>query len=372
MKKRPVKSTNRLVLKKKRRRTIDPATRQLILQILVGFGVLLFLVLCVTGVWYGSRVAALTITTITVEGGETISHTEVEAIAQAALEGSYLTLVPKRFAWTYPQETITAAVAGMSRVKNPVVERVSGTKVHITVDEYIPYALWCSEAAETNCLFVDSDGVAFAPAPHLEGGSLYRFISLGTEPAVPAVLRDAGALAHIVTVADALDVNFLLPVTKIELDSVGDVFFRVVGGGEIKVTLTQSPTTTLENLALVLSADEFTDIAPGAFQYIDLRFGSKVFVNDTVPTVATTIEETALAATDEEVSVLDDVVQQLTELTSASETPVATTTVTTSTPDTVTSSIDAITTPLTTEAVDTSDEPVPVVTNATTTASSGE
>jgi len=38
---------------------------------------------------------------------------------------------------------------------------------------------------------------------------------------------------------------------------------------------------TVNNLNVVLTSDEFTDIQPGGFQYIDLRFGNKVFVNET-------------------------------------------------------------------------------------------
>jgi hypothetical protein len=192
--------------------------------------------------------------------------------------------------------------------------------LHITVDEYIPYALWCHEHHESDCLFVDNNGVAFAPAPDLEGGSLYRFFTLGTVPTIQSVLREGQTLTQVVTIAESLETNFLLPVTKIELDAVGDVFFRVVGGGEIKTTLSQTATTTLENLALVLSADEFSAIAPGTFQYIDLRFGNKVFVNDTLPVVATSTDD-GVATSSETVmanaSVLDEVVQQLADVTNS-------------------------------------------------------
>ncbi|MFN3188505.1 MAG: cell division protein FtsQ/DivIB [Candidatus Paceibacteria bacterium] len=297
MKKRPVKSNNRLVTTKKRRRTIDPATRQLVLQIIGGVALFGLVSLMLTGVWYGSRISALTLETITVEGGQTISHSQVSEAVASTLTGNYFGLVPKRFAWTYPQEAVVAAVADISRVKNPVVERISGTQLRVTVDEYIPYALWCTEEENQQCYFIDREGIAFASAPVLEGGSMYRFYSLGDKPAINGTLYDRQTLSKIVVIAEALESKFNLPVNQIELDMVGDVFFRVVGGGEIKATTAQSASKIIENLSLILSADEFKTLAAGTFLYIDLRFGNKVFVNDAVPSLASSAKEDDISRT---------------------------------------------------------------------------
>lgn len=286
MQKRSVKSNNRLVTKKKRRRTVDPATRQLVLQIIGGIILFSLVLLLLTGVWYGSRVSTLTLHTITVEGGQTISHEQVRIAVAGTLEGNYFGLVPKRFAWTYPQESAILAAAAISRVKDPVVQRISGTELRVVIDEYIPFALWCKEEKDgEGCYFIDKEGVAFAVAPDLEGSSMYRFHSLGKEPAINESLRDRETLGSIVLVAESLESDFAMPISEIELDMVGDVFYKVVGGGEIKMTTSQSPTKVIENLALVLSTDDFTTLKAGTFQYIDLRFGNKVFVNDTTPQV---------------------------------------------------------------------------------------
>jgi len=305
VKKRPVKSNNRLVTAKKRRRAVDPATRQLVLQIAIGIGVFSLVVLVLTGVWYGSRVNMLTIDTIIIEGGQTISHDQVRDTVAGTLTGNYFGLIPKRFAWTYPHTTIVTEVATVSRVKNPIVERLSGTELRVVIDEYIPFALWCKFENESDCFFIDREGFAFAQAPVLEGGSLYRFYTLGDEPALKEVLRDGLVLANIVTMAEALESDFSFPVTKIELDTMGDVFFHVVRGGEIKVAVSQSPQKTLENLALVLSADDFAGLKAGTFQYIDLRFGSKVFVNDTILAEAstTTPTDTIVTSADSETAI---------------------------------------------------------------------
>ena len=69
-------------------------------------------------------------------------------------------------------------------------------------------------------------------------------------------------------------------VSHIEFDQVGDVFLGIVSGGELKVIAAEPPESIVENLLTILASDEFSHIKPGNFQYIDLRFGNKVFVNE--------------------------------------------------------------------------------------------
>jgi hypothetical protein len=68
------------------------------------------------------------------------------------------------------------------------------------------------------------------------------------------------------------------------VEKIGDreATFLVVGGGLLKVTLEQSVTNTLDNLRVLLASEEFQHIRPGNFQYIDLRFGDKMFINEEV------------------------------------------------------------------------------------------
>ena len=69
-------------------------------------------------------------------------------------------------------------------------------------------------------------------------------------------------------------------VTKVEIDSAGDAYMTIVGGGEFKVSLKQPAKETVDNLLTVLGSEQFAHLTPGNFDYIDLRFGSKVFVNE--------------------------------------------------------------------------------------------
>lgn len=265
---------------KKRRRPLDPRTVVLIKQGVFGLLLLCIVAVATTAVWYGSRVSFLTISTVTASGGETISTTEVAAAAQRLLEGEYIGLVPRRFAWWYPKEEILAAVTSVPRLKNPYINRVGGTKLQITFEEYLPYALWCESKDSDNCIFIDAAGYAFTPAPQLTGGALPRFITIGTTPVIGATMVPLSDMQAMEMLRREVSKELSLPIAYVETDIMRDVFMGVSGGGEIKASLRLTPQETFENLRSVLSAPEFADIKPGSFQYIDLRFGNKVFVNE--------------------------------------------------------------------------------------------
>ena len=74
--------------------------------------------------------------------------------------------------------------------------------------------------------------------------------------------------------------NAQIEISSVEFDSADDVFYVLAGGGELRATLHDPATKVFDNLEAILASKEFAHIKPGNFQYIDLRFGSKVFVNE--------------------------------------------------------------------------------------------
>jgi len=274
--------------RKRRRsqRSQDPRT-VLIKQTFIGVLLFALLGLVVAGVWYGSRVERLTIEAIEVTGGETIDHARVRDIVRGELAGAYYHLVPRRFAWTYPASDIAARVSELERTKDVYVERVSGTKISVSFTERKPFALWCATPTSTSCLFLDAAGYAFGQAPELRGGSFIRFTEPDTNPTVgDSPFHGSFVRANnvfITRVYDELGLN-IIHVEKIGTD---EAVYHIAGGGDLKASLRMDPDETFENLATILRSDEFDHIEPGNFQYIDLRYGNKIFVNEEEPVTAT-------------------------------------------------------------------------------------
>lgn len=276
-----------------RRSSIDPNTLILIRQIVLGLLIFGFVGGLLLGVWYGTRATFLTLSDVTITGGETIDHALVRQTVEAELTGTYLGLVPRRFVWAYPKEQIERAILDLPRVKSVVVDRLRDTTLTVEFEEHVPAALWCVDIATTTCAFLDETGYPFAIAPVLSGGDLLRFVSLATSTIAvgsrPFSVEDMTLMMQLRTLLRAADWR----VSHIEIDAVRDVFIHIIGGGEFKATLTVPPAQTVANLRTVLTAPEFAELTPGAFSYIDLRFGNKVFVNEVLEVATSTTAKAA-------------------------------------------------------------------------------
>lgn len=253
------------------------ARRVLIRQIAIGTAVLCGVGLLGSGIWYGTRIDALTIETVAVSGGETVTHAAIERAANDALAGAYFAIIPHRFAWTYPEEEIKEAVASEPRVKDVSVER-DGQELSISFSEYEPSALWCG--ADDHCLFLDASGYAFAEAPELSGGTFLRYVDPSREPVLGEYAYTGTTGVDFLTFAATLHDRYGFTVTHVEQSALDELTYRIAGGGLIKTSLRNAPEDTLANLDTVLASDAFRTLASGSFGYIDLRYGDRVFVRE--------------------------------------------------------------------------------------------
>lgn len=270
------------VVKRKRRRVKE--SHPLRFQLVVG--VLLFTLIgtLIAGVWYGTRIESLQIKDISVVGGQTIPHQELADRASEELSGAYFRIIPKRFIWFYPKDEIVRSLSAVDRVKNVHIEVTDDDTLAIAFDEYRPYALWCERSDERQCLFMDESGYAFAIAPELYGSAFVRYVEENVVPEVGATAFDTAFMTQTSAFIDALLEELSLYVTHVEKIGDYDIQYRVSGGGTIKVSQTISATETFNNLKTILESDSFEHLEPGAFQYIDLRFGDKVFINEELST----------------------------------------------------------------------------------------
>jgi hypothetical protein len=255
-----------------------PETKQLLKNISIGLGGFLFVGLLLYGAWYGTRADIMTINSIEIIGGETVSHDIVRADIERLLEGDYLGFVPRRFVWTYPRAEMLEVVQATSRVKDPEILR-EGRMLQVSFAEFESVALWCDADQSDNCVFIDEAGYGFSEAPKLTGGAFVRYIKIGQSASTSEVFTDATDFAQLRLLSGLLN-DAGWPVVRVELDQARDAFIHLVGGGELKTSLTLTSKQTIDNLATIRGAAEYQHLSPDNFVYIDLRFGNKVFVNE--------------------------------------------------------------------------------------------
>lgn len=279
---------------KQRMRTHVKEQRSFTWQII--FGILRFLILsgCIALIWYISRLEFFTLTDVSVSGGETISHEEIQNIVRSELKGSYVLIVPKQFSYFYPHDRIVEVLSKNPRIHDVYVSRTSRRSLSVTFQEYLPHALWCVDTIEQlPCYFITSTGYLFSEAPELTGGTLTRHITEGVTELSKGEIISSEKLLQVDTFIQRANDEHELRISSVRYTRDNDIEFSINGGGKIFVSGGKDLTTAFENLVSVLLSAEFKHIAPGNFQYIDLRFDNKVFVNESQEAILSTTTESS-------------------------------------------------------------------------------
>ncbi len=262
-------------------------------QIIVASILCLVIGSLVIAVWHGTRLESFQVKEIRVVGGFTIAHTAIEDIARRQLVGTYFKLIPKRFTFFYPGKEIENEILRIDRVKSAHVELDDSNNVRIVFKEYKPYALWCADVESQNCVFIDVEGYSFSKAPPLTGSAFVRYVGKNSEPQLAVHYFSKEFIRETKTFSEKLEKELLLFVTHVHTFGDYDIEYSISGGGKIKVSQTMSMDVSFDNLKTILTSEEFLHLSPGDFQYIDLRFGDKVFVNEVTESTATTTTATS-------------------------------------------------------------------------------
>ena len=284
------------IMDTKTKRKVRGSRSMLRTQIVVGLFLAILLGLILTGIYYGTRVASLQLTNVTVTGGFTISHTEIQQDVSQLLQGTYFRLIPRRFVWLYPKHAIEAKLSTIPRLQQVTLTPAGHNTLNVAFTEYQPFALWCAQATSSTCWFLDQNGFAFASAPDLSGDAFVRYTTTATTTNAAWQAIDPNLMHMTTAFSTLLQTELGLYVTRVAVLDGGDIDYVVSGGGVIKTTSSMPILDTYNNLKTILSNGSFSTLTDGKFQYIDLRFGNKVYVNDSSATTSSSTATTSAPA----------------------------------------------------------------------------
>jgi hypothetical protein len=257
----------------------------------VAFALAVMIVLLSIVVWI-TRLEQFTIENIEVTGNKIIQTQVIEGIVDTALSGSYFYLVPRRYAMTYPQGEITNNIYALSpRIHSVGVERNDPTSLLVRIKEREPYALWCGEkqhASSTteNCYYLDDFGFIFAKSPNFTGSVFFKYYgSISAQPASTGVNQGGVLGAQFMARDQFRGFNLFftsfrqLGIEPIALAKLVDADVEIITseGSRIIFNTEQNLATLLDSLESVLESPPFVERDSELLEYVDLRFGNKVF-----------------------------------------------------------------------------------------------
>lgn len=242
------------------------------------------LVLFIGAVAWLSRLEDIRIAAVEVEGNSIITNEELVSIVDERLQGTYFFLIPRSNTLLYPRRDITAAVlSSFPRLVTAEVSFIDFQSIILSVEERVPYARWCGddltllEVEDNRCYFLDADGFIFAKSPGFTGNVFMNFYgSIDSNNPVGAQFLSRQEFRNIVFFLNSLKRLSIDPAMLIISNDI-DLELFLDSGTRIILRRNNDFADILTNLKSIFASEVFRDINMLTVDYIDLRFGRKVY-----------------------------------------------------------------------------------------------
>lgn len=276
MKRDVLNSPRLLELKKRRRRAVLSKIFIVLLGFLAVFSLLVFL----------ARLDSLNISKIEILSSEMTNTEAVKKAVEEQIAGNYFWFFPKTNFIIYPQHKIETELKNKFKgIKDVFINDRNIKILEVSFNERIAKYTWCGAEPyleNEKCYFVDEDGYVFDEAPYFSGAVYFKFYGAQAES-----YFSKQKFKQLVDFKDFLLSFGLKPVMLYVADN-GDVEIflskrtssAAAAGPKIIFKLSADFQNVMENLEAALNTEPLKSKFKNKYsslQYIDLRFGNKVY-----------------------------------------------------------------------------------------------
>ncbi len=214
---------------------------------------------------------------------------QIESEIREFISGRFFGIIPCDNIFIFPKEKILAAIMGKDlSLKKIDIDLDFPQKIFVASEKRKPEALWCLtpsvsassseqvlQSSGDSCAFVDEEGFIFQPAPFFSGSIFLKFFDERKEPSETGKEMLPALEFKKLTLLDSLLSGKNINITKINLKEGGIYEVYTKEGWYILINDKNNPDDLSANLGIILDTI-IRDKRPN-LEYIDLRFGKKVF-----------------------------------------------------------------------------------------------
>ncbi len=221
--------------------------------------------------------SSLQIKDVAVSGAQTLSSGTVETFVRDRLAGEYWYVFSKSNIFLYPKQQITADLMSSYPVlASADVHANDFQSIAVNVVEREPRALWCTQ--DEKCLFMDENGVVYGEAPTFSEPVYLSYYGSTTGSALPKQFLIPEQFQSLSALVDALAQKISeSAVASVEVDENKDVRVRFANSFTLRFALSDAGGDIFERFSLALTSEPMTAHKLSDFEYLDLRFGDKLY-----------------------------------------------------------------------------------------------
>lgn len=257
------------ILKNTRRRKIKGRVLR------VFFLFLIFTVVVISGVVYVFYIDKFKIKEVVINGEFILSEKDLRSEIDSVLTSKVLGLASLSRTFYFPKEKITANLLDkFERLEDVKIEKEFPSTILIDVTERTPVAILCLENS-SDCFFLDKTAFIFEPAPLFSSGVYLKFFDMReqTNPEEKKFLLDQENFNRLLLFKKQLEDDFQASEIHLKNEGVYEIYMN----DWYLILYEQDDWNLLYNnfMAFYKNLGSAQDI--GDLEYVDLRFGKKVF-----------------------------------------------------------------------------------------------
>lgn len=222
----------------------------------------------------------LAINSIRIVGAEKNSADEVKSIVVSELSGKWFGIIPKNnFLFMGKSEIANAIRQAFPNVANVKTTLASVGSLAILIEERVPYAKWCEILVSNgDCLMIDDNGFAFEKTVRSVSASTTALtIFTLAKPRYSADIFEKEKFVKLRQFIDLFKSSGFEIVSVTEKDT--DYFIKLDDSSEVRVKSEDVPDDITRKL-FSIKTDLQKEGKVGSVEYIDLRYGNKVYVKN--------------------------------------------------------------------------------------------
>lgn len=247
-------------------------------EFLFNFFIIIAFILSITYIFSEiSKIKGMNIQKVNVVGCNTVDINDLTQLAENSISGNYFfRTFSKGNIFIYPRNEIKNKILNsFSRIRDINLKIKFPNTLEIKIFEYEPYAVWCDKENKNNCFFIDKEGFVFDKKIELSNILFEYHKNLNTNnPLIETIFifekEKFKEIDSFIKYLDGLNLNPYKLVVD-ERDKY-EIYFK--SDRKIIFDDNQNIRGMMDNFQAIMNMDDFNinDI-----EYIDLRFGNKVF-----------------------------------------------------------------------------------------------
>ncbi|MEI6480003.1 MAG: hypothetical protein WCO12_00570 [bacterium] len=238
------------------------------------------------GLVFFLRMDRFQIRDVNIEGARIIQESDLRKSVDDTLSGSYVWLIPKSNTFIYNLGTLKSyLLEEFPGIQSITLARDGFNKISLNIEERKPHVLWCPDKDEVDqqCYFIDDTGLLFAEAPSFSGNVYFIFRGkLDKDTPLGARLMSQQDFTSFEQFISLITKNLHVDIVGVTFKEVGDFDLDLASGTKILFNKTLSYDDMYNNFGSVLKSDQFASSTINSLEYLDMRFGNKIFFKNKV------------------------------------------------------------------------------------------